>query len=134
VAGSKGFSLIEITVALIIVGIAAAITIPNIISSMEQTKAQMARNNLYAISAAQEKYFEDQNPNSYCTTTCGNTSALDASLQLSISDTFQYSCSASGSYYSCTAQDGTDTLTIGVTAVGITSYSCNGPNNNYCPT
>jgi general secretion pathway protein G len=114
-AARKGFTLIEILIVLIIVGIVVAIAVPNFIASVEQTKAQTAQNNLMAIAAGQSKYYEDHG--NYCTPTysCGNTqSSLYASLSLSMTanDQFIYSCSSLGSSYSCTAQDISDTLTL----------------------
>jgi len=131
-AAKQGFSLVEIIVVLVIVGIVAAGIIPPLIASMEQAKAQQAKNNLLAISAAQQKYFEDHG--SYCLTNCGDSTAhINSYLYLSISDHFSYSCIAAGSLYSCTATDGTDTLTLTATAWGA-SVSCTiAPNSAYCP-
>jgi len=122
----------EIIVVLVIMGIAAAFIIPNLISSMEQTKAQAAKNNLLAISAAQQKYFEDTNNVSYCLTGCGDTTAnINNNLHLSIAsnDPFTYSCSSAAVPYQCTASDGTDTLTLSISSVGA-AVSCSG---SYCP-
>jgi len=142
-AAKKGVTLIEIVVVMIILGIIAAITIPNLTSSMEQTNAQAAHNNLLAISAAQEKYFEDYA--SYCTTTTGNTANcgiwpnLNTNLNLGIapSDTFTYICSVplvNPPPFTCTATDGTDTLTLSLVMQGNTvagnNVSCAGPS---CP-
>ena len=87
-AASKGFSLIEIMVVLVIAGIVAAIAIPNLINSIEQTKAQEAKNNLLAISAAQEKYFEDHGSYYY-----GANAIANLSLSGVANDPFSYSCS-----------------------------------------
>ena len=129
----KGFTLIEVLVVLIIVGVTAAMIIPNLIASIEQTKAQMAQNNLYAISAAQQKYFEGNN-STYCVAACGSSAPnLNTNLSLSISDTFAYSCAASGATYTCTATDGTDTLTLDPNVVSpALPISCAGPAGN-CP-
>jgi prepilin-type N-terminal cleavage/methylation domain-containing protein len=133
-ASSKGFTLIEMTIVLVILGVMASFAIPNFVVSMEQTKAQTVKNNLLAIAAAEEKYFEDHG--NYCIDTgagtCGNSRAtLNTNLKLSISDSFVYNCPAAGQYYTCTAGDGTDTLTLtGVNIVGNTatgnSVSCAG--------
>ncbi len=136
-AARQGYTLMELTVVLLIIGIATAFTLPGFISSIEQTKAQVAQNNLYAIAAAQQKYFEDRS--AYCLVGCGDTTAnLNANLYLGISDSFNYRCVASGAYYSCTARDGTDTLTLrGINVAGNTatgnSVSCSGPKVSYCP-
>ena len=108
-AASKGFTLVEIMVVLVIVGLAAAFTLPNLISSMEQTKAQEAKNNLLAISAAQQKYFEDHGSYYY-----GANPNANLSLSAVASDPFSYSCSATGQTipYNCTAGDGTVSLLL----------------------
>ncbi len=121
----KGISLVEIIVCLIIIGIAAAIIVPNIVNSIEQTKAQAAKNNLLAISAAQQKYFEDNN-SAYCVLAgCGDTTAnLYGALGLNITtnDPFTYTCAIPNPApvlpaYICTATDGTVTLTT--TGIGV---------------
>jgi prepilin-type N-terminal cleavage/methylation domain-containing protein len=108
-AGRKGFTLIEIIVVLAIAGIAAAIAIPNLINSIEQTKAQEAKNNLLAISAAQEKYFEDHGSYYY-----GVNPNANLSLSSVTGDPFSYSCSITFQNipYNCTAGDNRDTLTL----------------------
>ncbi len=132
-ASSKGFTLLEIIVVLVILAGAAVLVVSNLFVSMEQTKAQAAKNNLLAISAAQQKYFEDHG--GYCVPTnnsCGNTQANlygSLSLDMTTSDPFSYSCLAA-SPYSCTASDGTDTLTLNPNAQP--PVSCAGP-NGYCP-
>lgn len=155
-ANKKGFTILEIMIVVIIVGILAAIAIPNIMIYIEQTKAQTAQNNLLTIAAAESKYYEDNN-STYCTGTCGNSSNLYASLSLSMTpnDNFTYSCTdlvlPSGTLsYQCTASDtmGT-TLTLNPNAqpptgtcvgnsAGIISscpVSCyNASNNSLCPT
>jgi prepilin-type N-terminal cleavage/methylation domain-containing protein len=149
--GKKGFSLLEIIVVLVIIGIGAAVVLPNLTSSIEQTKAQAAKNNLLAMAAAQEKYFEDNNPN-YCTNTggsptCGTTqSSLMLAMHLNVSsnDPFTYSCSlisvscgSSGAYactgpYCCAACDSKVTLTLNYTAATGSVIDCR-VGGNYCP-
>ena len=104
---SKGFTLVEIIVALFIVGILAAITIPSYVASMEQTNAQAAKNNLMSISAAEQKYYEDHG----IYYTGGNLMAT-LSLTTATNDAFTYSCTVTAQTipYNCTASDGTVTI------------------------
>ena len=126
-AARKGFSLIELIVALVVVGVVAALTLPNFTASIEQTNAATARNNLLAISAAQEKYFEDYGSYYY-----GSGANLISTLHLSLlaNDPFSYSCTNAASPYQCTATDGIDTLTLNAGVV--TCVNVNG-NSGYCP-
>jgi len=114
-----GFTLMEIVIVMIILGILITIALPSYFKNIEQTNAQTAQNNLLAISAAQQKYYEDNS--SYCVQVgCGDTSSnLFAGLRLSYSSTdpFQYTCSASGASYTCTATDNKDTLVFNPKAV-----------------
>ena len=153
-ADKKGFTLLELIVVIMVVGICLGFIIPSFMNSIEQTKAQAAQNNLYAIAAAQSKFNEDYS--SYCasqsispcycistgtnptglTTYCGdNAKDINTNLHLSIfsNDPFTYSCAVSGSYYSCTATDSADTLTLTATATGASVSCVNAANPSYCP-
>ena len=114
----QGFTLIEILVVLVIVGIIAAFTLPNLLTSVNQSKAGVAQNNLLAISAAESKYNEDHG--AYCTGACGTTAGINTSLNLNISDTYTYSCGA-GAPYTCTATatDGSG-VTLTTSGAGVT--------------
>lgn len=131
-AAKHGFSLLEIIALLIIAGVLAAVIIPNLLNSTELTRAQVARNNLYAIAAAQQRYYEDKG--SYCVQAgCGNTTAnLNTGLRLSITDGFSYTCTTAGTAYQCTASDTKDTLTLSVNANG-TGVSVTCVPSGYCP-
>jgi prepilin-type N-terminal cleavage/methylation domain-containing protein len=127
----QGFTLIEVIVAVVIVGIAAAFVVPNVMVSIEQSNAQAAKNNLSAISAAQAKFNEDYsaycistgaNPTGY-TALCGDTTTdLNINLHLtsSTSDPFSYSCTGLPAPYQCTATDGTVTLVTSGAGVSCT--------------
>ena len=157
-ASKSGITLMEMVVALVIVGIAAAMTLPTFTATMEVTKAQAAKQNLMAISAAEQNYFETSNPQNYCTSTtpvitpaCGdNNTDLNTNLHLSLADSFTYNCldvpvntPAAGNpeRYTCTAADGTDTLTLapnldttGTQVLGFNvTCATTGPNSSYCP-
>jgi prepilin-type N-terminal cleavage/methylation domain-containing protein len=130
----KGFTLTELIVVIVIVGISAAFAIPKFIASIEQTKAQAAKNNLLAISASEQKYFEDNA--SYCTITtgatipCGDSLAhLNTYLHLGISgnDPYTYSCAIAPAPYTCTAILGTVTLNTSGSGVNCVS------GGSYCP-
>ncbi len=127
-ADRQGFTLLEIIVVMIIVATTAAVVLPSLNTAMEQTRAQAAKNNLFAISAAQSKYNEDHGI--YCTTGCANTNAALNSNLIAAVDLFSYTCSdtAEAIPYNCAASDGTDTLTLDPNA----NVTCSGPSGD-CP-
>jgi len=98
---SKGFTLIEIVVVIVILGFLAAIAIPVYNNLVQNSAAQAAQNNLQILFTAQKSYYF--NNGSYCintglNSTCGsNLAYLNFNLKLNIVDNYyNYSC-ATGS-------------------------------------
>lgn len=139
-AGKNGFTLIEILISMVIIGLLAGMAAYHFSPVMEQTKAQAAKNNLLAIAAAEQKFNEDYAANCtaqnispcYCISTgtnpvsgaglakCGDTTAdLNVYLRLGMSsnDPFTYNCTSTGESipYNCTATDNTTTPVLGLT-------------------
>src|SRR3954462_2478491 len=54
--GRKGFTLVELAVVIIIIGILAAFAVPRFLDSVERSKAGEALNFLSAVRSAQERY------------------------------------------------------------------------------
>jgi len=112
--GRKGFTLAEIVVVMVIIGILVAAAIPNFMNSMFLTKVQQAENNLRGIAAGQQKYYEDYGKY-YATPPSGlpnDMGAINSLFRLNMSaanEGFNYSCVTSGTQgtsnyaFSCSA-------------------------------
>ena len=57
---NHGFTLVELAVVVVIIGVLAAFAVPRFMSSVERSKAAEAFNHLSAIQAAQERYHARQ--------------------------------------------------------------------------
>ena len=120
--GRKGFTLIETIVVMIIIGIAAAIAVPNYYSFIQSGASKAAQNNLTTIYAAEKNYYF--NNGSYCINsgpnpTCAdNLADINTHLSLNITDNyFTYACGTNLTYgFYCTATN------ISNPAVNLTSY------------
>ena len=147
----RGFTLIEILVVLLILGIIVAVALPNFQTPNEHSYASVARNNLLSIYSAQKIYFN--NNNGFCITVaasaCGTIATINLSLGLDIQDdTYTYACTTDplGSGFACTAtrNDGSalpGDIYLTVTNNPITNTlttvnpnpKCTAANNNWCP-
>ena len=134
----QGFTLIEIIVVMVIIGLLIRVAVPSFNNNIEHMKAQTAYDNLLAISAAQQRYGEDYS-GTYCVAAgCGDSNAnLSTSLRLSLggaNDAFNYLCFAqAGDLYRCTASDNLLTLTMDVTTASGAVIACNLAPSSMCP-
>ena len=109
-SGKKGFTLIEIIVALVILTILAAVALPSYMTMMTQGAANAAQNNLIAIYNAQKNYYFGNA--AYCTSAnsvCNSLASINSTLSLNITDAkFTYTCTNT-SGFTCTATNTSDT-------------------------
>ena len=143
----EGFTLIEILVVLIIIGLALAFYFPNFTASDEKAWAINAQNNLLAIYSAEQNY-NNNNNGGYCLDTglgtCGHSLAdLNTNLSLNIQDdgAYLYDCGVTTAN-ACTAKRTsisppntivlTLTSAINLSGTGTANPQCN-LTNNWCP-
>jgi prepilin-type N-terminal cleavage/methylation domain-containing protein len=97
----KGFTLLELLIVVVIVGVLAALTIPNMRSSVERTRSRSAQFNLQAIYNAEKRYKLRNNKYYYGANT---QAAINENLQLNIQDSyFTYQITGSADSFNATA-------------------------------
>jgi len=107
------FTLIELIVVVIILGVTLFLCLPNFNSTTQWAYSQAAKNNLMAIYSAQLNYFNNNNVGAYCINTpglCDNLSHINTNLSLNISDSvYSYICcpSVTAPGFVCWATNGT---------------------------
>ena len=130
----QGFTLIEILIVLIIIGIAAVFSMPNFNTPTEQARALNAQNNLLAIYSAEKNYLN--NNGGFAVGVSGaagdasSLAAIDSTLSLNIQDdgTYTYVCSGS----TCTATR-TNVNPLGMSVTLTAPIQLNGsPKNPSC--
>ena len=138
----NGMTLIELIVVLVIVGIAAAMTLPNYLNPSEQARAASVQNNLLAIYSAQQNY--NNNNGSYCYSTsappCDTLAHINTNLGLSMQDdgTYLYTCNQAAVTCTATRNNGsaipviTVALNAAIQLTGEVNPSCTA-GNIWCP-
>ena len=109
--GQKGFTLIELMIVIAIIGILAAIAIPNFLSYRQRSYDSAAQSDLRNLMTAQEAYFVDYD--TYLTFTGSNGAEISA-LDLTLSKGVTAGGTGSTSGYSMSAYhtSGSGTWTV----------------------
>lgn len=110
---SHGFSLIELIIAIAIIGVLSAIAFPSYISYIEKGKRAECRSGLLKTMQQQERYFTQRN--TYVAFTSGSTTSTVSSF--SGDNLAQSACEIAG------AQCGTDALNTCVELVATPKYT-----------
>ena len=99
-----GFTMIELLVVLIIIGILVSLNMGNFSRSTEKNKAREAEANLQLIYTAQQRYYLDEGKYYNCTSPCDDISdSLNLGIKLE-GDSFTYSINATtGPSFTATA-------------------------------
>ena len=136
----QAFTLVEIIVVAIIVGLLGLMAIPNLTRMMNRSYAQDAMHNLIAIYAAQQNYAQNNGGgNTYLA--CADYNAINTGLGLSIASSggLDYSCETVSNTCSATAAPGSQAgnFTMQVTLVNpitvtTTPAYCSGNSNPCC--
>ena len=119
----EGFTLVELLVVILIIGILAAIAIPSFLSQREKAQDAEAKSAVKTAATAMETYFTDQSPQTYVG---ANPAALRA-IEETLNDAAVTVPVAAGTNYSVRVTSDTgNTFDIVRAANGSTTRPCSG--------
>lgn len=106
----RAFTLLELLIVIVIVGILAAITLPNFTKLVEKSKADQAATYLRVIRTGEKIYWSDNS--AYTGNSAWNAGNINSALKTEITDEnyqFSVTCDASATMFLATAKRRTDT-------------------------
>ncbi len=109
----KGFTLIELLIVVVIIGILAAIAIPQFASTKEKAFDAAAKSDLRNLMTAEEAYFSDSQAYTAATVAAGTTADLDGdgNADFQASQSVSLAATASTDGYQITAQHASSSKT-----------------------
>ncbi len=124
--GARGYTLVELIVAMVVLGVMLSMGIPRFQQSMEQSRANVAGANLRAIWSAQRLYWLDNRTYAPDLATLLNANMIDPSLTTATAPYAYQVASSSDSWFTATATRGGTAFwsgTLTIAADGTTSGS-----------
>ena len=100
---TAGFTLVEIMIVVAIIGLLAAIAVPNFVQARNSARSNACINNLRLIDAAKEQYAIENNVASGTAATSANTTAYLKNNVFPVcpGTSAAYDCTSIGSYPTC---------------------------------
>jgi type IV pilus assembly protein PilA len=137
----SGFTLVELLVVMLIIGLLAAIAIPSFFNQRDKARDAGAKEMAHTAQVAMETYSTDNGGN-YATVTAAKLAALENSIQTAVSTTKPYLSNAAAA--GTNNKGWTLTVTSGATSnaftiardetTGAVTYTCTTGGNAGCPT
>ena len=121
---SKGFTLVEIMIVVLIIGILLAIAIPNFMNARESSRARACVANLKQIDSAKQQYMMDNNSSTFTNTDPTSAGLVGKYIRVAPA------CPGGGTY---TTGDQTISPACSLATSGSAEWGSSGPYPHYLP-